>query len=271
MRVSGPSLDDAFYQGKAVLLVEDPLTARVLSKCWSGHPKAKDLVLRPAGGREGVSKLVQASREEGRSNVFGLRDADFNPKTHPLGGEGGVYVTQRHEFENHLLDWATLAKLSRGSHTATQVEALANREALRSQAWMALRNAKSHVHGMLPSTPPDPTSEQIPDLAAAKAWSGWKDHVDRLGRPTNWSAKDFEAQLVQQDRNYAADLASGRWVESWSGKELLRSLRTTIDNSRRFPTDLEFAFVIAQEWVRAGSTPSYFNELRDALVTAARL
>ncbi len=47
------AIDDPFFQGEALLLVEDPLTATVLGGCWRVRDSsALKIVARAVGGRE---------------------------------------------------------------------------------------------------------------------------------------------------------------------------------------------------------------------------
>jgi hypothetical protein len=266
------TIHDAFFQGDALLLVEDSLTRRVLAKCWESHPKARRILLREAGGREGVRSLVQSARENGRTEVFGLVDRDFDATPGP--GTGPVFRTERHEIENHILDFNVLTRLS-GSLTAQEIRDIAHARAVAGQTWMALRRTLFEMKHELPGFPADPKFNEVPNVATAENW------LDRLPYPANieslirrtWT-KDH-LKKIARDRDHACGLelasASDQWIETFSGKEILTYVREKVLWRHPINTADDLAFEVADRWSRAGMFPSFIDALRDAIITRGGL
>lgn len=264
-----PPIDDAFFRGKALLLVEDALTRVVLAECWRMDAKARAIAVRPVGGHSSVVALVQAARELRHNYVFGLVDRDFAGRS---GTGASVIRTELHEIENHLLDYAALARISRGS-TAAVIEQVATARAADLQAWMAVRKTLVEMKTEIPGMPGDPRESEVPDEATAKAWVRalpYPQDAERLIR-TKWTKPYLDSRLQSHLGWCAAESTSGRWVESFSGKEIFRHVRSNVP--WRFPigSDEDLAQKVAERWQRQGSTPTFINTLRDAVLDGSGL
>lgn len=262
-------VDDAFYQGRALLLVEDHLTRRVVAKCWEAHPRAKDIQVRAAGGSEGVRALVDAARQSGRKDVFGLLDRDF-------GGAGsiaaGLHRTDGHEIENDLLDFEVLAKLTAHPNPAADIEATARRHAETMVPWMALRQVLFELRNDRPGIPPEP---KVADVASVDAALTWLD-AQRYPRKNDqwvgqkWTQNHLEKMLQRHHATYAQDVAGSAWRRSFSGKELFRHVRGRYRWRAAMERDEDLAFAVAERWSRGGVGPSFLGALRDVMVTSFR-
>lgn len=265
-----PALVDPFFRGKALLLVEDALTRRVLVTCWNQHQKAKEITVRPVGGHDSVRALVQAAREIGHHYVFGLVDRDF---AGPSSVGSPLVRTERHEIENHLLDFNVLAKLSL-TRSAAEIQQIANRQASSLQAWMAVRRTLHEMKQSLPGFPADPPFDAVRDLGAAAEWlkalpypKNIEDEVHRT-----WTSTYLcDNRLPHHDGQCAADLTSGDWIKAFSGKEIFRHVRSQVPWRFPFEDDEGLAHKIALEWQRTNSTPQFIDTLRDAIIAGSGL
>lgn len=200
-------VDDAFFHGKVILLVEDELTRRVVSKCWEAAPRAKDIQVRAAGGSDGVAKLVEGIRQRGRTDVFGLVDRDFGMAG---PGSGPVFRTGWHECENHLLDFDVLAKIAERA-TRDEIAAKTLDFARTMKTWMALRCALSGLRRDRPEFPGDPEIAEIPTIDEARRWFEQQRYPEAMGRwvRAKWTTAQLVTMCDQHDRDYENDLSSG--------------------------------------------------------------
>lgn len=262
-------IDDAFYQGKALLLVEDHLTRRVVAKCWESHPRAKDIQVRAAGGSEGVSALVDAARQRGRKDVFGLLDRDFGVSG---AGGGAFFRTAGHEVENHLLDFEVLARLAAVPNTAAEIEAEARRYAGAMVPWMALRQVLFELRRDRPGFPPDPPIAAVASLDSARAWLGAQKYPEKneqwVGRV--WMFKQLATILGDRHETYANDVAGSAWLTTFSGKELFRHVRASYRWRAAVECDEDLAFEVAERWARAGRSPAFLDAVRDGVIAGFR-
>lgn len=263
-------IDDIFFQGDALLLVEDPLTRSAILKCWELHSAAKKIVARAAGGYKGVQSLVQAAHESGHNNVFGLIDRDFQPAVSTLTGP--VFRTEYHEMENHFLDFHVLAKLSKGS-SAAQIETIAHDYAKSAQGWMAVRRTLIEMKLDLPPFPSDPSPCDIPDVDAAVSWLVSQPYPQNIAPSflRKWTKSQLETMVKQYDKEYADDVASYRWSTIFSGKEILKHIRSTVPWRLPIRTDEDLAYQVAERWSRGNSFPPFILELRDTIIAQAGL
>ena len=264
-------IDDVFFLGDALLLVEDERTRAVVTECWSRDAAARRIVVRPVGGRIGVEGLVRASREQGRKHVFGLVDRDFGD----AGAQGPVFHTGWHEFENHLLDFDGLAALHE-RESATALTARAETRARELVAWMAVRRTLHETKTALPATPPDPRHDEGVDLTAAQRWFDARPYPEDIEREIHrtWTRHYLkETCLPKHLGDCENELNNGSWIETFSGKELFEHLasRGGWRHGRSAPD--EVATLLARRWAR-GVLPgcmAFLSGVRDAIVRACRL
>ncbi|MFO0605449.1 MAG: hypothetical protein U0324_19870 [Polyangiales bacterium] len=262
-------IDDPFFRGKALLLVEDPLTRVTLTRCWSQDVRARKITVRAVGGHDSVKALVQAAREEGRGHVFGLVDRDFAA---PSSNDDPVQRTARHEIENHLLDFDALAAVS--ALSAVELEAKAHERASALHAWMALRLTMLYVQQRSSKLPPTPTPAAVSSLEAASAWL----RAAPISRGFAKDAQEFTPAYLNDDllghhyRTCRDDLASNGWVDHFSGKEILRHLRGTFELWRLpLKTDEDLARAVVERWLEAKTVPGFIEGLRDRILTVCGL
>lgn len=260
-------IDDAFFMGSALLLVEDPLTAVVLRECWSGDPRSRKIAVRAVGGRESVERLVQAAREEGRSTVFGFVDRDFGePRTGPL-----VFSTDRHEIENELLDTPVIAALS--SKAPTEIDQVLSNAAQSLTEWMGVRYLLQARKQLRPSFPADPTR-----LHASVAWvestadaycKSVKEH-SRVEIPSEWKDSFQRTYLPRAQR----ECGDGSWRDHFSGKELFAALVSRLSGSGFVGTLEDRARAIAARWrkhSKVSPPPACLTRARDEITAKCGL
>lgn len=263
------AIDDPFFQGEALLLVEDPLTATVLGGCWRMRDSsALKIVVRAVGGRDSVIRLVQAAREQKKSAVFGFVDRDFGSvRTGP-----DVFSTDRHEIENELLDSAVIADLS--GQSESQVDAVLQAEAQRLVDWMAVRyllTTQFSAQAQFPAVP------AIADANATWVGAAAQRYYDALREsatsqtPSAWR----DAWSITHRRRAEDQRVSGAWRTEFAGKELFKALVGTV-TARRFSGSTEDrARAIAARWrtqpAVGSGVPACIQRVRDHIVNQCKL
>jgi hypothetical protein len=264
-------IDDAFFQGDALLLVEDELTRVVVTGCWSDDPAARKVVVRAVGGHSAVASLVQASREQGRRNVYGLIDRDFSTGS---ADAGPLLRTDWHEIENHLLDFDVLTSLH-GRHTAADLRSFAQARASAMVAWMAARRTVWEMKGELQRFPADPDLGQVPDLDAAKAWIAalsYPQDIEASIRRTWTKLYLRDNRLPHHHANCDAEASSDLWLETFSGKEIFHHLVSRGGWRSGQTTPEALAYSIADRWTRAPARiPTFIEAMRGAIVRECAL
>jgi len=266
-------IDDPFFMGDALLLVEDTRTREVVTACWSGDPTARRIVVRAVGGREGVVSLVRAAREQKRTTVYGLIDRDFATTT---TAAPGLFYTAWHEFENHLLEFEGLSALHL-ERSAAELTALALEFARSAVAWMAVRHTLHETKTALLKTPGDPKLAEIADLAAAERWlatTGYPETIARdIGR--TWTCNYLQTKRLPHHFAHCTDqVARGEWLQMFSGKEVFEHL-VHRGGWRHGDDDPDVvASLLARRWARGRSptgTIAFLTTVRDAIVRECRL
>ncbi len=244
-----------YQRAKAYVFVEDPLTKVLLDTAWGDL----DLRVVSAGGAEAVKRMVRDAREHHITTVFGVVDRDFSLK-HGWLENDRVYQVERHEAENYLLDFATLGQLA--VTPAEDVEREARTFAERVTAWMAARSIVWEIDGALtanfPCVPPPgqgfTEAQAVQCLSDKTYWKALKEAVNQ-----KWDGTGIAKEVAQKSSAYKGDLESGRWAQTFCGKELCQQLRGTFSRlGRGEPSDL--ARAVATRWRRSNTTP---DELRD--------
>lgn len=260
-------IDDAFFMGSALLLVEDPLTAVVLRECWSGDPRSRKIAVRAVGGRESAERLVQAAREEGRSTVFGFVDRDFGePRTGPV-----VFSTDRHEIENELLDTLVIAALS--SKAPTEIDQVLSKAAQSLTEWMGVRYLLQARKQLRPSFPADPTRSDASLSWVDTAARSYCDEVKRYSQaeiPSAWR-DTFQRTYLPRAQRESGD---GSWRDHFSGKELFAALVSRLSGSGFVGTLEDRARVIAARWRKhpeVSPPPECLTRARDEIIAQCGL
>ena len=78
-------------------------------------------------------------------------------------------------------------------------------------------------------------------------------------------------RLPHHDRQCALEIASGAWLETFSGKEIFRHIRSQVPWKFPFENDEDLAYKLAEEWRRTKSTPQFIDTLRDAIIDGSGL
>ncbi len=260
-------ISDPFFTGPAILLVEDERTRAALTGLWFRDPAAKRILVRAAGGRVGVETLATASRENGRKHVYGLVDRDFGAAGRSLN----LFRTERHEFENHLLDFESLAKLHEHA-TADEMRARAERRASSLTAWMAVRRTIHEAKTALLRTPPDPKAEGVLDAEAARQWFDalqYPEDVEREIRRTWTRTYLKDNRFPQHLRDCEADFESGNWMLTFSGKEVFVHLAAQGGWRHSPKTADDLSELLVGSWGRRDAPPvclAFLKPIRDAIV-----
>lgn len=261
-------IDDPFFQGAALLLVEDPLTATVLRECWSRDPSALKIMVRAVGGRESVTRLVQAALEQKQTTVFGFVDRDFGTvRTGPT-----VFSTDRHEIENELLDSAVIADLS--GQTETNVDALLQAKAQTLVAWMGVRyllKTQFAAQAQFPMVP------AITDANATWVESEAERYFKALKESANTQTPSAwrDAWLNTHRPRAQGELTNGMWRNEFAGKELFTALAQIANVHRFIGTIEDRARAIAARWRKqpplGSGVPGCIQRVRDHIVRECAL
>jgi hypothetical protein len=270
-----PIVDADFFRAPITVVVEDPATRAFIDGLWR-DPK---ITLRVGASRAGVEAIAKGATRVAHRVVVGLVDLDFfTPhEDHWVDPSKSVLRLNRHEIENYLLDWGILAKIARCSEQELEQEAAA--QARRLIWWMACKRVLHQFSRDLtegfPSAPKVPPDAQAADQTAATSFI--KDHPFwKKYRETqkSWQPRDIAVKVAQEGERYEQDCASGRWAETFSGKELLHHLRSfaALDHaSQSTPAqrDEDLARRVAGEMYKSGKIPGDFRRLREALYQRA--
>lgn len=254
------SIDDPFFLGDALLLVEDARTREVITAIWSGDPTARRIIVRAVGGRSGVSSLVHASREQGRTHVYGLIDRDF--ATSRVDAHG-LFHTPWHEIENHLLDFDTLSALHL-DRSAVELKAIAETFARSAVAWMALRWTLHEAKTALFQTPGDPKLSDIHDLDTAQRWlaaTSYPETIEQCIRRTWTNHYLLSNRLPEHFRQCSEQVDRGDWLQEFSGKEIFEHVILRGGWRHRANDPDGVASLLARRWARSASPPRTFGFL----------
>ena len=138
---------------------------------------------------------------------------------------------------------------------------------------MAVRRTLVEMKVEIPGMPRDPGESDVPDEAAAKAWVhalAYPQDAERLIR-TKWTKPYLDSRLPSHHGWCADEISSGRWVESFSGKEIFEKIRSEVDWRYPITSNEDLAFKVAEHWQLNGSTPAFINDLRDAILAGSGL
>jgi hypothetical protein len=269
--VSAPQWWDA--TAKVHVLVEDELTEALLSGTW----RDVDIRVDAVGGGETVSAMVNNARQRGALNVFGIVDLDFNIRPGWFS-KGTLFRLPRHEAENYLFDFNALDALARTA--SGDVEREATSFANQCTAYMAARHALSKIDRELTANfPPAPRAPEQPfTLVDAIA------HVNdpkflgglRTSIKVSWTEAAITALVTDSETLYAREVGSGKWVETFSGKEIVRHLRgrfTRLAGKGATPaqSDIDLAMRVTTFWQKRGAIPTDLSTLRTDLRQRAGL
>ncbi len=125
-----------------------------------------------------------------------------------------------------------------GRESASEIEAEARSFAASLKWWMACKTALHELEGRSgagfpkdPPPPPDPAAPTTPETAAAHITGSrfWKEH-DQFVKDR--SRGYIERRIGEIGADYEQHLGSDEWVQTFSGKEMLRHLRTKLAGLR---------------------------------------
>jgi hypothetical protein len=273
-------VDALLYQTPSTLWVEDPLTRVFLKELWNDP----DITMRTGGGRAGVEYLVEngPSKLVGTA-ILGLVDRDFSVPQAWGESNKPILFTQAHEFENHLLEFAVFARLSR-QRSADEIQQIAAEHASKLVWWMAckrvIRDLQMAHNENFPSDPPMAPAVQAPTDAESAARHIFESTPFWNQRPKKlhiWDKSRVHSSLVEYANIYSRDLETGGWVTEFSGKEILRHVRSHVpgidkpNNTSTSQRDEDFARRIARMMRERNEIPTVFNELHKTLRSRAGL
>lgn len=262
------------YAAKCTLWVEDDLTRRLLTTFWMDN----EIRVLNAGSGDGVAALVLgAPKNVQGKQVIGLVDNDFgmgdesdwqNPTKH-------VIRFPVHEAENLLLDFEVLAVHAR-TVSAFEIGTIAKQYAETMLWWMTckdvLHNLQRDATAHFPPDPPLDLANQDDAVDYITSADYWKNHNEAL---RTWVPKYVKERIAEVSEEYRRDLGNGRWVKTFSGKEILRHIRTQIDNgnpkgSTAAENDANFATLLAKKlrlerFRESSPTATLLSRLRAAL------
>ena len=268
------------YRGPVSVWVEDLVTHAVLTEVWAD----KDISVHVSDGKPGVIHMVNASPRD--RHVFGVVDRDFEEGNEDRWSQAGLRVFRlpAHELENLLLDFEVLAVLS-GRADATAIEARAHERAREMVFWMVCCRVLADMQRELgKGFPPAPS-----DAVGLKSLAEVKRHLDESVYWTvhgphwrRWSSGPDRGQALEAaSQVFQRQLETDEWKRSFSGKELLRHLRSHVpglDKTPRRPPqptqldrDLNLAKEISRKLRDLGRQPPALVTLRSVLRARAGL
>jgi hypothetical protein len=266
------------YRGALNVWVEDPMTHDVLTYLWR-DPEINVLVTQ---GKPGVQLMVRSNPSP--YTVYGVVDRDFDDDNEAEWerSECSVLRLPAHELENLLLDFEILASLSKGE-TAAGIRARAHARATELLWWMVckavLRELQEDLGRGFPGDPPSDlrSAGDVERYVGASPY--WAEHAGALDR---WRASSLLHERVQErQHHFEQQLAGEGWTQSFSGKEILRHLRSTVPGLDEAPPrppkpsqaerDLNLGKRIARQMREKARIPSKLLELRRVLRKKAGL
>jgi hypothetical protein len=230
--------DQDLYLAPVTLWVEDHLTRIFLMELWQDP----DIRARAAGGRDGVTYLVKNAPPSLRGkSIVGLVDCDFSPENVDRWRDPETVIlrTPAHEFENLLLDFEALARIA-GQGSPDELKEKARSHAAQLLWWMTCKQILYEVYlaftAKFPSPAPAPPAAEAPGDEGAAAdhllsSQFWKEHRRLLDH--RWTDADVRRRVRELGASYRAHLAGDDWLRSFSGKEILRFLRSHVPGLRR--------------------------------------
>jgi hypothetical protein len=263
----------SIYRRKDVFLwVEDPTWKEYLAGAWGDDPRVGLLV---APGYASIQAVIEDARRDRVFHVYGLRDRDFSRanvlRWANLADDVRVFVPVAHEVENYLLDADALADLPAVfmQREKTDIESRFA-SAVSTQTWyMAVRRFLSEFRFRVGKLPSHPKPGDVSDQATAVSWvvdqvasTGWIPTVTGEAALLSDTPR-MEASLCDGHAEYVSDRASGRWKETFSGKELLAAVYGHL--VRPGSSRLDFFREVGATQRRLGRVPQEVQDLQDSL------
>jgi hypothetical protein len=260
---------ESFYKNRRIVLwVEDTFTRAYLQTVWD-DPDVQFLI---GGGHENLRGITEDAHRRGLRHVFAVMDCDFRVSNRAqwLAPPENLraYVLESLEVENLLLDASALAAASDklGAHReAAELTARLAQHAGEMPAWMACRKVISDLstaRGI--SFPKHPKRSEIKNVQEAKdliLGSAWV--TQTVPALSGLIAEQTVLEALQlAEGSYAADLASGRYLQRFAGKELLAPLKGYVFPSGEGARGAEdLAKVVAEQQRELGTVPREVGEI----------
>jgi hypothetical protein len=191
------------------------------------------------------------------------------------------FVPTVHEVENYLLDAAALAGcvFNTGDRTPESIGQRMRKEAGRLVWWMACRAVIAGFHDEFSQDFPEhPKCDAVTDQATASNYIASQEWYKKLGQRAKGAtgAGEVESRLRAAHKKCAAQLKSGAWKQTFSGKEIFRPLRDWVytkrpPNASGSDLDVSVAKAIAAWQVQSNSVPQEVRDLRAAIRQRAGL
>lgn len=263
------------YRAPFNIWVEDALTSEYLQEVWH-DPRLSFLI---AGSSGSIDAAVRSARASGLRNVLGIKDRDFETENSARWANRDlhVFIPPHHEAENLLLDEEALAgcDVNNRGRTAEEIRARMEERAASLLLWMtACQVIKRIRRTCLDDFVDRPRPAQLADLAAVFRWivdAPWhRSFAERARRILDRAA--LQQWIAEAHAAFAADIASGGWKQSFSGKEILRDIRGFIYEpppSQRAPPseyDLDLAKSVGRWQAENGRVPPILAALLGHIV-----
>lgn len=267
------------YRAPLSVWVEDQLTHDVLTQLWA-NAQINVLV---TGGTQGVHHMIRSLPARVRRKVYGVVDRDFDEDNQArwLLEDCKILRIPAHELENLLLDFEILSVLS-GVESAAQIEQRAKAHAEKLLFFMAtkavLRQMQADLGSEFP-TDPSPAPDSMETAAQyLDQVSYWQRHESEW---TKWRTPALrEAALESEVKRLSTDLQTQSWLQTFSGKELFRYLRSNVAKLDTAPVrppnpsptdrDVTLANRIATKMIELQRIPPVITELRRVLLQKAQ-
>ena len=273
------NLSPSVTQGRITLWVEDALTKAYLSTAWAPEDTLFDISM--AGSHHTVIGLVHDARLKGIASTFGLVDRDFRSTNRPNWANTSrkieTFRLDSHEAENFLLHWEAMAGCRENqkffNRSLQSIEARAQQIAAGMVWYMACRKVlvdnQHTIDDGYPRHPPPTDVNSLQDALDFITSRPWYQSIRQRAHHVSDSAQ-IQTALQDAYTQYDADLDSGAWRRTFSGKEIFTELKGWMTNYRNVTAteqNINLAISIA-EWQQNNSrVPLEAIELKSAMRT----
>jgi hypothetical protein len=256
----------ALYTPPVVVWVEDELTRDYLEALWADGR----FRIAPAGNAGGVGAMVGDALADHLSHVFGVCDRDFRPSNHAAWGLPNIFVFRvpAHEIENYLLDPAAIESCvyNTAARTVPEIDNELMNIANSMVCWMACRTVISEIRERFFSDfIAHPKLANVGNLVQARdsiANDSWYTNL-QVRANTILPVAQIDVMLNAAHMAMLADIASGNWRLTFSGKELFQAIhRFVYPHAVQIPPqptgvqrDVEVAKAVAARQVHLGIPP----------------
>lgn len=273
-------LASVLSQKPIVLIVGDRITKEYLYAAWG--PDQQYFNILTSGGHQVVKGAVEDLRKHGNTTAFGLIDRDFGKDNVARWSASDsppyMFRPTHHELENFLLDWPALAgcdlnQRRNNPRTADEIRVWAEIEAAKQPWWLACRSCLAELqrlHGAgFPAAPKIPVITDFQNALDHIINSNWFSGLQaQTGKILDTS--QLEARIRAAESQYRAEITSGDWMRTFSGKEIFNHLLSRIHavpNSPSAEPDVDLAKSVGAWQCANSAIPREIDILRLVLKT----